>query len=1372
MTFIVRAIGVAKDIGTSSRPLVWSVVFLGTLLSAHAFAFDVIMQRFDTNRTSANLSETTLTTANVNMNQFGRLFNCPVDGQIYAQPLYVSGLTVSGAGVHNVIFVATQHNSVYAFDADSPNGSAPLWHVNLGPSAPESVIGCTDIQVEYGITSTPVIDSNSKTMYVVNQLDNSGQLFYMLHALDITNGAEKFGGPATITATVNGTGDGSSGGTITFNPLRQLNRPGLLLLNGNVYICFAAHCDITPYHGWVFAYNATTLQQSAVFNTTPNGKDGGIWQGGTAPSVDSSGNIYVVTGNGTFDVNTGGTDYGDSVMKLSTATGISVSDYFTPNNQAALSSADLDLGSGGILLLPGTHFAVLDGKQGMIYLLDQTKLGGFNSSKDQVLQEFSGTAQQHANNPSPAYWNGPAGQLVYYWTASDVLKAFLFNGTSFQTTPVAQNTAQQTPAAGAISLSANGAAAGSGIIWGTSGETGGMLRAFDASNVSTELWNSNQNSVRDGLGNYTKFAVPVPVNGKVYVPTTSGYLAVYGLLGQSGSISVSITSPTQNTQFNAPANITINVSASSTTGTITKVDFFENSNFLGTSTTAPYSFPWNSVAAGSYSLTAVATDSTNATQTSAPVQIIVTGLLPSPWKDQDVGAVGIAGSASFGGGTFSVMASGTDIWNAADSFHFVYQAMTSNGQIVARVASVQNTDQWAKAAVMIRQDFTAGSVHAMVAVTSANGVVFQRRLTSSGISTSTVGAGGKAPYWVKLVRSGNTFTAFQSADGNTWVQFGSDNINMSGTIYIGLALCAHNNTVLNTSTYDNVTVQAGTADIPPSCTLTGPADGSNFPAGSNVPMSATAFDQDGTITKVDFYANSNQIGTTSTSPYNFTWQNAPAGTFVIKAIATDNANLTTTSNTVTITITTANGGGLPPPWTDQDIGSVGVAGSASYSNGTFTVNASGTDIWNAADSFHFVFQPMTGDGQIMAQVATVQNTNAWAKAAVMIRQSLTAGSPHAMMAVTPGSGIVFQRRLTTNGISTSTVGAAKTAPYWVKVVRSGSTFTGFQSTDGVNWVQVGQDTITMSGTVYIGLALSAHNNTVLNTSTFNNVSVQAGGGGDAPPTVTLTSPANGANFTAPASIQLSATAADDGTVTKVDFFNGPTLITTVTTAPYNFMWNNVAAGSYTLTAVATDNANLTTTSNSVSIVVSSPGGGLPSPWLDQDIGSDGIAGSASFNNGTFTVKASGTDIWNAADSFHFVYQALNGDGQIIARVFTEQNTDQWAKAAVMIRQSLTAGSMHAMMAVTPGDGIVFQRRRTTNGISVSTTGASKTAPYWVKVVRSGSTFAGYQSVDGQTWVQVGQDTITMSGTVYIGLALSAHNNTVLNTSTFDNVSGP
>lgn len=537
----------------------------------------------DVSRTGQNLNETILNTSNVNVNQFGKLFACLVDGYIYAQPLYMAQVTVSSV-LHNVVYVATENNSVYAFDAD--NG-AQLWHVNFGTPVPSTDIASTykDLTPVIGITGTPVIDPVSSTIYLVGKTkDTSTNTYHQsLHALDITSGAERPGSPAEIAASVPGTGSGSTGGSLAFQPLYQLNRPGLLLLNGVVYIAFGSHGDIGPYHGWVLAYDASTLAQIAAFNTTPNGSEGAIWQGGQGLVADAD-NIYFMTGNGSFDVNTGGTDYGDSVIKLSTSTGLSVSDYFTPDNQNSLNQSDADLGSGGPILLPGTTSIVGGGKDGILRLINTAGMGEFNLGLNADLQEFQATSG--IIMIGPVYWDTPNhGPVVYLWGPGDHLKAFQFTNGSFQTTAISQST-MTSPAgnsnAAPLSVSANGSTSGTGILWAAlsfSGDSNqqtvsGILRAFDASNLLTELWDSKQNVARDDVGSYAKFVPPTVANGKVYLATFSNQLLVYGLLPPV-SLSVTSVSPTSGpttggtkltitgTGFQSGAKVTLGGSAAS-----------------------------------------------------------------------------------------------------------------------------------------------------------------------------------------------------------------------------------------------------------------------------------------------------------------------------------------------------------------------------------------------------------------------------------------------------------------------------------------------------------------------------------------------------------------------------------------------------------------------------------------------------------------------------------------------------------------------------------------------------------------------------------------------------------------------------------------
>ena len=498
----------------------------------------VLTYKNDTSRTGQNTNETILTTSNTNSMQFGKHVSYSVDGQVYAQPLYVPNLTIAGTA-YNVVFAATENDSIYAFDADQTSNVAPLWHVSFlklpnVTTVSSNAVSCDDISPQHGITGTPVIDGATNTLYVVvNTLEGSNNV-YRLHALDITTGQEKAGSPVVIAA---------SG----FDPVHQLQRAGLLLLNGRVYIAFGGHCDNPPYHGWIFAYDASTLTQSAVYNDDATGADSGIWQSGQGLAADSNGDIYVMTGNGTFDLNTGGVDAGDTFLKLSTQSGLKVIDSFTPFNQACLSMNDADLGSGGNLLLPtqgGSHPNELigAGKEGRIYVVDRDHMGGYNTISnvcnnqaptyvDRIVQEFPANGIVGMWS-SPSYWNGPTGQYVYFGGSSDHLKAYSLSNGRLSSTPTSQTIESFSFPGGDPSLSSNGTTPGTGILW-TIDRTA-ILHAYDATNLGTELYNSNQNASRDSLGSYVKFSVPTVANGEVFVGTQNT-LTIYGLLAQSFS---------------------------------------------------------------------------------------------------------------------------------------------------------------------------------------------------------------------------------------------------------------------------------------------------------------------------------------------------------------------------------------------------------------------------------------------------------------------------------------------------------------------------------------------------------------------------------------------------------------------------------------------------------------------------------------------------------------------------------------------------------------------------------------------------------------------------------------------------------------------
>ncbi len=520
--------------------------FAMTSAAAQTPPLAVLTQHNDNARTGDNLRETLLNTSSVNVHRFGKLWTRYVDGYLYAQPLYVPNVRIPGKGLHNVIYLATAHNSMYAFDADDPKAVLPFWRVNLGPSVPADEVYTTkwtDMRVEIGITSTPVIDPSTNTIFVEAKTKENGTYVQRMHALDITTGAERPSSPVEIKASVPGTGMESASGIVTFNPVKELQRPGLLLANGTVYLAFGSHADSPPFHGWILGYDARTLAQTCVFNLTPNGDEGSIWQAGMGMASDSSGSIYAMIGNGTFDADTGGADYGDSIVRLAPKPGsLTVADYFTPYNQQNLSENDQDTGASGPLLIPGTNLLLGGGKNGYLYLTQQSKLGHYQPQSDsQIVQTFQITRGNC--HGSAVYWNGPGGPQVYIWPEFAHLMAFRLSGGKLAETPASKSAvAVPDGMPGAfLSVSADGSKAETGIVWSSAPYDAnanwetvpGILRAYDASDLTHELWNSKMNPARDDLGMFAKFCAPTVVNGKVYLSTFSKQLQVYGLLGNA-----------------------------------------------------------------------------------------------------------------------------------------------------------------------------------------------------------------------------------------------------------------------------------------------------------------------------------------------------------------------------------------------------------------------------------------------------------------------------------------------------------------------------------------------------------------------------------------------------------------------------------------------------------------------------------------------------------------------------------------------------------------------------------------------------------------------------------------------------------------------
>jgi hypothetical protein len=585
----------------------------------------VTMNAYDPAGSGANTREAILDVANVGSPSFGALFTRAVDGDQYAQPLYAQGVRLAGGVTKNVVYVATSNDSVYAFDADDPAAATPLWKVSVGTPSPvpnrfvannnASVADCkrfNNFIRELGVTSTPALDPATGTLYVLAaDVDDTvgvkgwtctyrdpGAANYCetypctaplyrtrLHALDATTGAERPGSPVDVTGSVPGSGAGSVSGTIPFDSMQSFARTGLLLAYGNVYFGATGYGDAGVYHGWVFAYDAATLAQVGVFNDTTQGEKGGIWQSGRSVISDGLGYVYVVTGNGTFTAGNGGSDYGDSVIKLR-ADLSAVVDYFSPflseydGNPAynLLFNWDDDLGSAGATLIPGTTLLLATGKLGNGYVLDTGNLGKWSPTADHVAQEVrlawktnkvscDDGVTQAAVNGTPVVWTGPDGTHVYVWAAYDYLRDYLLDGSAKFASegvcfcasdwvvsgpggpltidvpdpacgvPNSEGTVAALGVGGALSVSSSGARAGTGILWvthATSGRPGtaaapGVIEAYDATNVHTPLWSSATNAARDGIGEWAKYAPPIVANGKVYVPTFSNKLVVYGL---------------------------------------------------------------------------------------------------------------------------------------------------------------------------------------------------------------------------------------------------------------------------------------------------------------------------------------------------------------------------------------------------------------------------------------------------------------------------------------------------------------------------------------------------------------------------------------------------------------------------------------------------------------------------------------------------------------------------------------------------------------------------------------------------------------------------------------------------------------------------
>jgi len=509
----------------------------------------VLMQHNDNYRSGLNNHEIKLTTSNVNSKQFGKLFSLPVDDQIYAQPLVVSNVNISN-NYRNVVYISTVNNTVYAFDADS---AQLYWKKNFTqpgmrpPKNTDMTGACSgnyqDFSGNIGIVGTPVIDSLSHTMYFVARSVSNNNFVQYIHAINIITGSEMAGSPVQITATYKGGGAGNVNNILTFDGQRQNQRQALSLVNGIVYVTFASHCDWEPYHGWILGYDSKTLQQKIVYNVTPEGTDGGIWESGMGMAADKEGNLYVVVGNGTVGLNGDPTNLinrGESALKLApSGNTLQILSYFTPSNYQFLEHYDLDYGGMGALLIPNSDYFFTGCKDGNLYLLNKDNMGGYSTTSNNVQQSID-LGIKWSLRCQPAYYNGKSVEYIYVWSERDNLRAFPFDRTSGKFNISNQKVSSASGPSGfngaMLSVSSNSDLPGTGILWASYASSGnanqqtrpGILRAFDAEDVTKELWNNSQNQ-NDATGDYAKFCSPTIANGHVYLATFSGQLVVYGL---------------------------------------------------------------------------------------------------------------------------------------------------------------------------------------------------------------------------------------------------------------------------------------------------------------------------------------------------------------------------------------------------------------------------------------------------------------------------------------------------------------------------------------------------------------------------------------------------------------------------------------------------------------------------------------------------------------------------------------------------------------------------------------------------------------------------------------------------------------------------
>jgi uncharacterized repeat protein (TIGR03806 family) len=897
-----------------------------------------------------------LTLDNVKVSTFGRLITYPTDGYIYAQPLYVANLAIPGRGTHNAVFVATEHNSVYAFDADGNGGTngGLLWYTNLGTSAlsDNHEFGdrynggnYTDIVPEVGITGTPAIDLARGTLYVDVRTRVVGSTrtnyYHSIHALNITNGTEQPHSPAVVNVSIPGKGVDSVDGVVTFNPLQENQRPGMTLAGGMLYVAYGSFADTDPYHGWVLGFNATNLQQltNYVFNVTPNATvatfganagEGALWMGGNGLSVDANTNLYFETANGSFDANTGGGDYSQSFIRLSTSNGVAVADYFTPYNQANLSAGDTDLGSGGPLLLPDSvgstahpHLIVGAGKEGTIHLVDRDNMGHYNTANDnEIVQELPGAIGGVWS--SPAYFN----YQIYYQGTGDVTKGFFISNAVINPTPVSQATTSFSAWGGTPCVSANGT--NNGIVWtiqsdafATSGPD--VLHAYNATNLAKELYNSSQNLARDNPGGAIQMTTPTIVNGKVYVGAeyalsvfgNSIFLTAPSISPNGGSFDNSVTVTFSDTSPGASIYYTLNGTAPTT------------NSILYT---------------GPFDLTI-----------SAEVQAAAfeSGATPSAVTQASFVNSGAVGNGTGLTGNYYANHTAADPFSGAPTLIRIDPTVDFTWDNTGPATGVGPTNYTVRWTGSVQPQFSESYTFYVTADDGVRLWVNGKEIIDAWVSQAPTTYQATLPLLAQQIYNVEMDYYYQN-DGGAEAELAWSSPSTPQTIIPESQLLPYTNP-------------------PPTVILTNPIAGATFTAAATVSLAAEADAPYNPLSYVSFYSNGSLLGTVSNAPYSMTVTGLAAGDYTLVATATDGSGLIGTSAPVAITVTA--GTGLPYGLTNYTAAPPFYNMPATYTSGPIPTLLSETGVFGNTP----VMLPTNG------LIPYVPNTPLWSDSAQKIR---------------------------------------------------------------------------------------------------------------------------------------------------------------------------------------------------------------------------------------------------------------------------------------------------------------------------------------------------------------------------------------------------